>query len=638
MPSIVGFVSGIVGHALIEDSSGLSRPLVNGQHVYAGDTILTTGASSQVEITALDESLISIKGDATKTFSQHQSQDEAALLEQLHNNILSNDDFDINQLAATSAGGDTNSPPHLEPEAARALVSEHSSHANISTLDSNKSAETDLSAASEKVSLSSLNNSSENPQHSLLNFEESPLLAAIDQSFSAPNEPNIVQLSAANTTEDFQLSFDGQIAASAEFAATTFESAFGHGSIDAGGQWQYQLNNAASEVQALGAGDALTDSLSFETTAGVRYQVEVNIHGTNDTPIVTGDQQARVQENGDSSALSVTSGRLTIHDSDAGESQFREQNDSDSNYGRVNLDAEGNWQYQLNNELDAIKALGEGDTLIDHFSATSLDGSTHLVRISIEGSNDSPIFSGSNQADLDLESATSSGGRLHIADNDFGESAFQATSNISAKYGLGSIDSNGNWHYQVDTGHSKVTTLGEGQTLYDQFVVFAEDGTQQGVIVSIQGSDNPAFTETNSIAASTAESASPLFSSHADEALLIDQPEHIEAPTDLYIWQADPHNSSDTISGFTLGPEGDKLVINDLLLEAESDDSLEQYLHFEISDHDTTIAITPQGETQSDEGQQHLLVLKGVDLSAYGNSDGEIIQQLLQQGNLDING
>jgi VCBS repeat-containing protein len=73
--------------------------------------------------------------------------------------------------------------------------------------------------------------------------------------------------------------------------ANTFEasSASAHGSftMTAGGTWTYALDNGNAQVQALNAGQTLTDSFTVHTIDGTAQQVTITIAGANDTPVVT---------------------------------------------------------------------------------------------------------------------------------------------------------------------------------------------------------------------------------------------------------------------------------------------------------------------------------------------------------------
>ena len=65
-------------------------------------------------------------------------------------------------------------------------------------------------------------------------------------------------------------------------AATTY----GTFSITAAGAWTYQLNNANQAVQALGAGQTLTETREVTTADGTKSTVVITINGTNDIPVL----------------------------------------------------------------------------------------------------------------------------------------------------------------------------------------------------------------------------------------------------------------------------------------------------------------------------------------------------------------
>ncbi len=52
------------------------------------------------------------------------------------------------------------------------------------------------------------------------------------------------------------------------------------------------------------------------------------------------------------------------------------------------------WTYTAANNQAAIQALGAGDTLTDTFTVTSLDGTTHIVTVTITGVNDAAVIGG----------------------------------------------------------------------------------------------------------------------------------------------------------------------------------------------------------------------------------------------------
>src|SRR5947208_2838509 len=58
------------------------------------------------------------------------------------------------------------------------------------------------------------------------------------------------------------------------------------------------------------------------------------------------------------------------------------------------MTAGGVWTYTLDNSNAAVQALNVGGTLTDHITVASEDGTTQVVTITINGTNDAAIISG----------------------------------------------------------------------------------------------------------------------------------------------------------------------------------------------------------------------------------------------------
>src|SRR5258708_17031750 len=77
------------------------------------------------------------------------------------------------------------------------------------------------------------------------------------------------------------------------------------------------------------------------------------------------------------------------------QSSFVAQAAAAGGHGTFTLDTAGHWTYAANDAQTAIQQLGAGQTLIDSFTATSLDGTkTQLVTVTINGTNDVPVIGG----------------------------------------------------------------------------------------------------------------------------------------------------------------------------------------------------------------------------------------------------
>ena len=66
----------------------------------------------------------------------------------------------------------------------------------------------------------------------------------------------------------------------------------------------------------------------------------------------------------------------------------------DSGFGTYTLTAAGVWTYTLDNSNAAVQALNVGQTLTDTFTAFTVDGTSQVVTITINGTNDAAVISG----------------------------------------------------------------------------------------------------------------------------------------------------------------------------------------------------------------------------------------------------
>ena len=136
---------------------------------------------------------------------------------------------------------------------------------------------------------------------------------------------------------------------------------YGTLTVNASGSYVYTLNNALSAVQGLGVGEHLTDTFTFTVSNGlggtVSSTLTVTINGTNDIPTV-GVAAAVIAED----AVSVSGALPVPTDVDLHDVlTFLPQAGTVGLYGKLTVDANGNYTYILNNALPAVQALGVGE-------------------------------------------------------------------------------------------------------------------------------------------------------------------------------------------------------------------------------------------------------------------------------------
>jgi VCBS repeat-containing protein len=146
-------------------------------------------------------------------------------------------------------------------------------------------------------------------------------------------------------------------------------------------------------VQALDAGESLTDTYTFTASDGSTQTVTVTINGAEDAPVIGGVATGTVAEDG---TLTV-SDTLTITDADTSDNpvSFNDVAATLGDNGYGNFEITGNtWTYTLNNGHASVQALDAGESLTDTYTFTASDGSTQTVTVTINGAEDAPVIGG----------------------------------------------------------------------------------------------------------------------------------------------------------------------------------------------------------------------------------------------------
>ncbi len=154
-------------------------------------------------------------------------------------------------------------------------------------------------------------------------------------------------------------------------------------------------------MQALNVGDTLNDRFTVTTIDGTAQLVTVTINGANDAAVITGDTTGTVTEAGGvangTPGTSFAVGDLGAADVDNPSDSWTEIETptlSANGYGTFTIDAAGLWVYILDDDNAAVQALNVGDTLTDTFTAITVDGTSQLVTITIDGANDAAVIIG----------------------------------------------------------------------------------------------------------------------------------------------------------------------------------------------------------------------------------------------------
>ncbi|MGD9835239.1 MAG: VCBS domain-containing protein, partial [Piscinibacter sp.] len=232
---------------------------------------------------------------------------------------------------------------------------------------------------------------------------------------------------------------------------------YGDFTLAASGAWTYTASNANPAIQALGAGQTLTDTFTVRSVDGTTSTVTVTINGTNDVAVISAGTGSVTEDVGVSGGNLSTGGTLTVTDADTGQGSFQPQVATPGSYGIFTLAASGAWTYNASNTNPAIQALGAGQTLTDTFTVRSVDGTTSTVTVTINGTNDGPVAQAASFSVA--EDAAVVTGAVTATDVDNGDTLTFAL-NGAAPAGL---TFNANGTYSFDPAVAAYQSLGVGQ-------------------------------------------------------------------------------------------------------------------------------------------------------------------------------
>ncbi|MFB2755923.1 VCBS domain-containing protein, partial [Shewanella xiamenensis] len=268
-------------------------------------------------------------------------------------------------------------------------------------------------------------------------------------------------------------------------AQTNVAGSYGTFSLDADGQWHYSADNSQSAVQQLKAGETLTDSLTVQSVGGTTHTVTVTLTGTNDVPVLTAQRQS-VTEDG-----TKLSGQMVATDMDTSDSQTFSTTAQTAGF---TLNADGSYSFDPSNAAYKHLAQGQTETLSIPVSVTDSAGATATQQlvITVTGSNDGAIISGTDASAVTEDTQLTTQGQLTVTDIDEQESAFTAQAKTAGSYGSFTLAADGQWTYTLDNSLPAVQALGQNATLTDSLTVQSMDGTTHTITVTINGHDDGA--------------------------------------------------------------------------------------------------------------------------------------------------
>ncbi|MGY0617746.1 VCBS domain-containing protein, partial [Vibrio sp. FJH11] len=273
---------------------------------------------------------------------------------------------------------------------------------------------------------------------------------------------------------------------------------YGQIDIDAHGHWVYTADNNNATIQSLKGGEQLKEVLYVHTIDGTSQAISITVSGTNDKAVISGVTTGTLKED----VITDYQGKLDVIDTDAGQSGFVEQPNTQGQYGVFNIDSDGLWHYVLDNQHTKVQGLNEGQQLTETFTVKTLDGTSREIQVNIQGTdetsavshtttqqvgggnpttqapntvtptfahgsnvphqpdsnvNHAPIISSTSTVDVD-EDGKIAQGQIHASDADTGDQLHFSAGQVDGF----TLNADGSWSF--DPSYSAYQHLAQGQT------------------------------------------------------------------------------------------------------------------------------------------------------------------------------
>nr|WP_277812759.1 VCBS domain-containing protein [Vibrio splendidus] len=125
--------------------------------------------------------------------------------------------------------------------------------------------------------------------------------------------------------------------------------------------------------------------------------------------------------------------------------------------------------------------------------------------MTINGTNDKAVISGTSAGAVTEESQLQTSGSLTVTDVDAGQAHFSNT-DIAGTLGTLHLTNSGTWTYDLDNTNPTVQALGKGTTATDTITVHSADGTPHQITITVNGTNDKAIIGGTNSGAVTEES------------------------------------------------------------------------------------------------------------------------------------
>jgi VCBS repeat-containing protein len=141
-----------------------------------------------------------------------------------------------------------------------------------------------------------------------------------------------------------------------------------------------------------------------------------------------------------------------------------------------------------------VQVLNDTDTPQDTFTIKSDDGTEKTVTITVQGKNDAAVIAGTTEGEVTETTDRQATGTLTSTDVDNEANKFNPNVVQNGTYGTLTITDAGAWTYTLNDLNAEVNALNtDSAPLKDTVTVATIDGTQQEIVITINGTNDDAI-------------------------------------------------------------------------------------------------------------------------------------------------
>ncbi|HFQ5220678.1 TPA: VCBS domain-containing protein, partial [Vibrio vulnificus] len=269
--------------------------------------------------------------------------------------------------------------------------------------------------------------------------------------------------------------------------------------IDPKGNWNYYIDNRKPEIQHLGKGETLTDTVTVHSKDGTTHDIVITIHGTNDAPTVSSEVQ--LNSGKEDTVQIITASDLLANAVDIDHNDQGQLNIANliADHGSIRDNQDGTYTFtpekDYNGEVHFTYDVKDAHSGVTHTGATM-----HLAPV-----GDAATITGTDTGSItedrhvfpDSMHHIQVTGSLSVSDPDAGEDHFRESGAFGHEKAISDpfqgemhIDRYGNWDYVLASGNPVLQALKQGETKDVIYEVHSADGTPHRITITVTGTND----------------------------------------------------------------------------------------------------------------------------------------------------